>query len=53
MELRGTAISYASHKNNVKKMWEQELLTYMKIEHNLNKSKIEEIENHKTELYVI
>ena len=53
MELRGTAISYSSHKNKVKKIWEKELLTNIKIKQNLNKSKIEEIENHKTELYAI
>ena len=54
MELRGTAISYSSHKNKLKNIREQELLSNIKkIEQNLNESKLEELENYKTELYSI
>ena len=54
MELQGTAISYSSHKNKLKNIREQELLSNIKkIEQNLNESKIEELENYKTELYSI
>ena len=54
IELRGTAISYSGHKNKLKNIREQELLSNIKkIEQNLNESKIEELENYKTELYSI